>query len=220
MATKRVLWSESGGYCQDPKCATVLFANDSNIDFAEMAHIVAATTNGPRDMPVVTLSATERAHHSNIAVLCANCHTIVDKDPDSYPVAVIRQWKARHQKNLKIAFGTPEFATRKEARAYIKPLLDENRTIHALYGPKEGVFSEERAGLWRRHVVASVIANNAAVSRALKQNRNLLHDDEREIADQFAIHVDEFEARHLLHDWSAETLRFPHGMDKLFEGDA
>ncbi len=42
--TKRRLWAESGGYCQRPECPNYLFSDESGVDFAEMAHIVAATT--------------------------------------------------------------------------------------------------------------------------------------------------------------------------------
>lgn len=196
--TKRMLWSESGGYCQRPQCAEFLFADDGDVDFAEMAHIVAATTGGPRDVPVIHLSDEERAHHSNIAVLCANCHTVVDKDPDDHPIVLMRQWKTRHQDKLRQAFGTPEFESRAQARAHVEPLLAQNRAVFDTYGPRQDDFSEERAALWRRHAVQTVVPNNAAVLRAVRQNRGLLSPAERDAADLFAIHVGELEARHVL----------------------
>jgi hypothetical protein len=217
--TKRRLWSESGGYCQRPACAEFLFSDVGDVDFAQMAHIVAATTGGPRDVPVIALSDEERAHHSNIAVLCANCHTIVDKAPDNFPVALMREWKARHQEKLREALGTPEFETRGQARDYVDALLAQNRTIFNIYGPREGDFSEGRAALWRRHAVQVVVPNNAAVLRAVKQNRGLLSAAEREVADLFAIHALEFEARQVLGEWAAGSQTFPEGMDTIFEGD-
>lgn len=216
---KRMLWSESGGYCQRPQCAEYLFADDSDVDFAEMAHIVAATTGGPRDAPVIQLSDEERARHSNIAVLCANCHTVVDKDPDNHPVELMRQWKTRHQDKLRQALGTPEFKNRAQARAYVEPLLAQNRTIFDIYGPRQDDFSEERAALWRRHAVQTVVPNNAAVLRAVRQNRGLLSPAERDAADRFAIHVGEFEARHVLGEWPAGSQMFPNGMGTIFQGD-
>ena len=36
-----------------------------------MAHIIAATTGGARDVAKKEMSETDRAHHSNIAALCA-----------------------------------------------------------------------------------------------------------------------------------------------------
>ena len=218
--TKRMLWSESGGYCQKPQCAEFLFADDGDVDFAEMAHIVAATTGGPRDVPAIHLSDEERAHHSNIAVLCANCHTVVDKDPDNHPIVLMRQWKTRHQDKLRQAFGTPEFESRAQARAHVEPLLAQNRAVFDTYGPRQDDFSEERAALWRRHAVRTVVPNNAAVLRVVRQNRGLLSPAERDAADLFAIHVGELEARHVLGEWPAGTQRFPDGMATIFEGNA
>lgn len=219
MPTKRVLWSESGGYCQNPACAVLLFDGGSDVDFGELAHIVAATSGGPRDVLVAELSAERRAHHDNVVLLCANCHTVVDKAPERYPAEQMRQWKARHREKLKTAFGTPKFATRVEARAHVELLLAANRVVHRRYGPVDDEFSEERAALWRRHVIGTVIGNNAAVDRVLRVNRDLLTSAERDVVDLFAVHVREFEARHLLGDWSAGTLRFPKMMDRLFEED-
>jgi hypothetical protein len=217
--TKRVLWSESGGYCQNPACAVRLFDGDSDVDFGELAHIVAATSGGPRDVPVVDLSAEQRAHHDNVVLLCANCHTAADKDPERYPAELMRQWKAGHRKKLEAAFGTPKFAARAEAHAYVEPLLAANHVVHRRYGPVDDEFSEERATLWRRHVLGTMIGNNATVNRVLQVNRELLTPAERNVADLFAVHIREFEARHLLGDWSAGTLVFPEGMDQLFKED-
>lgn len=217
--TKRRLWSESGGYCQNPACGTFLFEGDADVDFAEMAHVVAATSGGPRDLSADELSEEKRAHHANIAVLCANCHAVVDKDPASYPITTMHQWKARHQEKLKLVFGTPEFESRRQARNYVEALLARNHTIFDLYGPREDDFSEERAAQWQRHAVQTVVPNNAAILRFLTQNRGLLRPDERATADLFAVHVTAFEARHILGDWSVGSLRFPGGMAAIFEGD-
>jgi hypothetical protein len=215
--TKQVLWGESGGHCQNPICGVYLFQPDAKINFAEMAHIIAATTGGPRDLPASVMSEKQRAHDSNLAVLCASCHTKVDKAPASYPESMMRQWKAKHQERLLQMFGTPEFTNRGHARDFVAPLLAQNRTIFNLYGPVRGDFSDERALQWRRHVRETVVPNNAAIDRALKQNRKLLLPKEQETADRFAVHRAEFEARHVLGDWSAGSQTFPSGMDALFE---
>ncbi|MFG2045752.1 HNH endonuclease [Dactylosporangium sp. NPDC048998] len=219
-STKRRLWSEAGGYCTNPECEVVLFDDNADVDFAEMAHIIAASTGGPRDVAVSQLSPEARAHHSNVVVLCANCHRKVDKAPDVYPIELLQQWKVRHQESLQRAFGTPEFKTRDACRAFITPLLEENRVIFIQYGPVAGNFSEARATQWRRHVVSTIVPNNATIGRVLKQNRSLLGPQERRIADLFALHVMEFAARHLFRDWGAESTRFPDGMGSILTGEA
>ena len=217
--TKRRLWAESGGYCQRPECANFLFPDDGDIDFAEMAHIVAATTGGARDAPKQEMSAADRAHHSNIAVLCANCHTMVDKDQDNYPVELMRAWKGRHRDAIEQVLGTPRFEVRPAARAYVEPLLAENRTIFEAYGPIDNDFSEERARLWRTHAIRRLVPNNAKLARALAANRHLLTPQERDIADRFTLHQDEFAARHVLHDYAAGTSRFPGGMNDILKDE-
>jgi hypothetical protein len=99
-------------------------------------------------------------------------------------------------------------------------MLDANRTIFDRYGPISGEFSEARARQWHRHVIATIVPNNAAIGRALKQNRMLLGPQERRVADIFEIHAMEFAARHLLNDWTAGSARFPESMGSILEGKA
>lgn len=215
--TKRRLWAESGGYCQRPECANYLFADDSDADFAEMAHIVAATTGGARDVTKKEMSETDRASHLNVTVLCANCHTVVDKDPDNYPVELMRDWKARHQRALEQALGTPRFGDRSSARAYVEPRLADNHTVFLTYGPVEDDFSEDRACQWGQLAVHRLVPNNAEIARVLRVNRHLLTPEEKATADRFSLHQEQFAARHVLHDYSAKATLYPEGMDDLFK---
>jgi hypothetical protein len=217
---KRRLWSESGGYCQNPSCGRYLFAEGSDVNFAEMAHIIPASTGGPRDVPVEELPARERARHENIVVLCATCHTIVDKDPTSYHAGLMREWKQRHQDALERAFGTPTYASRPEARARIVPLLGTNRLVHRNYGPTPGEFSDTTSAQWRRHVRTTILPNNREIVRVLEVNRHLLTPDELDTLEEFALHVRELEYRHLLNDWTAGSSRFPEGVSSILKDEA
>lgn len=218
--TKRRLWAESGGYCQRPECANYLFPDEGDVDFAEMAHIIAATTGGARDVAKKEMPETDRAHHSNIAVLCANCHTVVDKNPDNFPIELMRDWKARHQRALEQALGTPRFKDRSSARAYVEPRLADNHTVFLGYGPMEDDFSEDRAHQWRQLAVSRLVPNNAEVARMLRVNRHLLTPSERVTADRFSLHQEQFAARHVLHDYSANASLYPEGMDDILKDDS
>lgn len=217
--TKRRLWSESGGYCQNPSCARFLFTDESDVDFAEMAHIIPASIGGPRDIPALELSEQERAHHSNVVVLCSTCHTIADKDPESYPAELMAQWKNRHRDILQRTLGTPSYSRREDARQHIAPLLAANRLIHVRYGPKPGEFSDTTAEQWHRHLHATVLPNNRTILRILEKNRNLLRVDEQDTLDLFALHVRELEYRHLLNDWAAGSARFPNNLNSILDDD-
>lgn len=217
-ATKRRLWAESSGYCQNPECGLYLFQND-DVDFAEMAHIIAATRGGPRDGSSQEMTDVDRAHHTNIAVLCANCHTLVDKSPEKFPADQIRHWKARHIDAQQRAFGTPVFSTRNPARSYIEPLLQENRSIVSSYGPADDSISAEHAQSWRHHATRTIIPNNQKIDRVLRANRALLTTQEQQTADAFSIHQVEFALRHLLGDYDAGMSRFPNRMDNILIGE-
>ncbi len=145
-----------------------------------MAHIIAATTGGARDVAKKDMSECDRASHSNIAVLCANCHTFVDKDPNSYPTELMHAWKARHQQALEQALSTPNFKDRSSARAYIESRLADNRAVFLTYGAVEDDFSEERAHQRSQLAVKRLVPNNAEVTRALRKNRHLFTPDDLE----------------------------------------
>lgn len=217
--SKRRLWSESGGYCQNPSCARDLFADGSDVDFAEMAHIIPASSGGPRDIPHDQLSAQDRAHHKNVVLLCANCHTIVDKDPGTFPAELMRDWKQDRKALLERTLGTPKYANRQQAREHIAPLMEQNGVIHRRYAPTPGVFSDATAERWHRHMVATVLPNNRAILRILERNQDLLTSEERGTLALFSLHVRELAYRHLLNDWTAGATRFPERLTSILDPD-
>ena len=73
-------------------------ASDRHSHFAEMAHIFAATDGGPRAK--VEMSESDRANFNNLLLLCANCHTIIDKEPQTYTDELITAWKRDHKSKL------------------------------------------------------------------------------------------------------------------------
>jgi hypothetical protein len=101
--TQRRLFAASAGYCQNPGCANELFidAAGKSIHIAEMAHVFAANDGGPRAIP--HLSAEERGAFANLVMLCANCHTKVDKAPEAFPDAMMLRWKRDHAYRLRWA---------------------------------------------------------------------------------------------------------------------
>jgi len=79
------LFAASAGYCQNPACHRPLFVSvgTDRIHIAEMAHILAASNQGPR--AVNTMSAAYRGSFDNLILLCANCHIVIDKAPTNFP---------------------------------------------------------------------------------------------------------------------------------------
>jgi len=216
-AAKDRLWSESGGHCQNPQCRADLHGFASQIHVRELAHIIPASVDGPRGAEAPELTSDERTLPENILVLCPTCHTVIDKAPDKYPADVLRGWKRASQDARARAFGTPLFASRAEARQHVEVLLAANRAVFELYGPREGVFDDDRADQWHRHVKSTIIPNNGELLRLLRTNQRLLTGSERATMSVFAVHVRELEDRHVAGDWTPGSTRFPPAMESILE---
>ena len=69
--------------------------DDDHAYIGEIAHIVADSRQGPRgDSP---LTDEERDRHENLVLLCRVCHKVVDSQPLTYSVSVLRAIKADHE---------------------------------------------------------------------------------------------------------------------------
>lgn len=70
--TKLRLFADSGGYCQRPDCSNRLFVDTktTNVHLAEMAHIIAAGSDGPRADGSFTDE--QKGSYENLLLLCAN----------------------------------------------------------------------------------------------------------------------------------------------------
>ena len=140
-----------------------------------MAHIIAAKDGGPRSNP--ELSREERGAFENLVVLCANCHTMVDKAPDAFPDSMILGWKREHANKLQGLFGAVRFDDRTAARQVVAPLLAENLAIFQQYGPHIEAASNPESGAaeqWKRKMLTRILPNNRRVLAVLDANRHLL----------------------------------------------
>src|SRR4051812_47102078 len=94
-----LLWARGAGMCSHPDCKKRLVvkstAKDEASTIGEAAHIVARMGGGPRGRTDMT--AEELDHYGNLILLCANHHTMVDGQPETYNVEVLRGWKAEHE---------------------------------------------------------------------------------------------------------------------------
>ena len=92
---KQVLRDRVGGFCSNPQCraSTTGPHTDSGkrLSIGKAAHITAAAPGGPRYNP--NLSPDQRSSAENGIWLCSNCADLIDKDPASYPIEVLINWK-------------------------------------------------------------------------------------------------------------------------------
>ncbi len=95
----KILCMRSGGICAYSGCGRSLVRPETEQDgavvVANVAHIVADSRQGPRgDAP---LTEAERNKYPNLILLCPDHHAIVDAQPMTYSVPVLRQMKADHE---------------------------------------------------------------------------------------------------------------------------
>lgn len=218
--TKRRLFAASAGYCQNPGCSSELFVDtaDKAIHIAEMAHIFAANDDGPR--PNSELRKEERGAFENLIMLCANCHTIVDKAPDAFPDKMILKWKREHKNKLQGLFGAVTFETRVSARQALDPILAENHTIFKQYGPHVDAANNPESGAaeqWKRKMLTRILPNSRRMLVILDTNLNLLDSNERVTLEQFRQHIDDLESFHI-EGINMDASRFPSDLVNILEG--
>jgi hypothetical protein len=94
-----MLWAKAAGMCAHPDCRQRLVlaatAKDEAAKIGEVAHIVARRKDGPRGEFEIPPEVLHR--YDNLVLLCANHHTMVDAQPETYPVDTLRMWKAEHE---------------------------------------------------------------------------------------------------------------------------
>lgn len=94
---RRALYVLSRGRCYAPVCTelVVVIEGEEAVFVGEVAHIVAATTDGPRGSE----SVPNREAFSNLLLLCGRHHKIVDNvhTRHRYPSAELRRWKKQRE---------------------------------------------------------------------------------------------------------------------------
>lgn len=112
-ASKRV-----NGLCSRPECRHPTFGPHTDLtkstNVGEAAHIEAAGANGPRANP--QMMPEECASISNAIWLCVRCARLIDKDPDRFPVELLRGWKIQAEAASRAGLEFPSAAPTKRKR--------------------------------------------------------------------------------------------------------
>jgi hypothetical protein len=103
----KALIANSGGVCAFPGCNQRFVEPGNDLDDAaflgEMAHIVGDSHQGPRgDFP---MSDDDRDKHTNLVLLCGDHHKVIDSQPRTYSVSVLRRMKEDHEGRIRRATG-------------------------------------------------------------------------------------------------------------------
>ncbi|MCZ7647987.1 MAG: hypothetical protein M5U26_22470 [Planctomycetota bacterium] len=103
----KTLLASSGGVCAFPGCPKRLVepptAQDEVAFLGVMAHIVGDSRQGPRGNS--PMSDEERDKHTNLLLLCGDHHKVVDAQPRTYSVPVLRRMKEDHETHIRKVTG-------------------------------------------------------------------------------------------------------------------
>ncbi|MGA2440420.1 MAG: HNH endonuclease [Tepidisphaeraceae bacterium] len=122
----KILWSRAAGRCSFPDCNRKLSEDkqsaSESFPLGEQAHIVAEEDSGPRGQSNLTLE--ERNSYSNLVLMCPTHHTLVDKNPEDYPVERLHLIKSQHEIRIERTTATAQDAKRTAADAIYTTLID------------------------------------------------------------------------------------------------
>ncbi|GAB3360008.1 HNH endonuclease [Amycolatopsis echigonensis] len=210
------------GWCYRPECTTGslwhVLEDKTAVKLAEVAHIVAASSDGPR----ADSGAQEEvlASFDNLLLLCPNCHTIVDKAHASFPVELMQEWKRSHEARVRGVLEIKRFSTRGELNVAIYSLLLDNRAIWRQYGPDSAsgqLIITDVSDVWRSKVFTEIIPNNLKIVKLLEANSDHLAPNELDVVAQFRLHAAALEERHLSGVINQAAPRFPDAFDSVFK---
>ena len=109
------LWVKAGASCEFRGCSEYLYKDGLTLreaNYADVAHIVAASKNGPRgDFP---LPLSDRNKCDNLFLACKKHHKLIDskEHENEYPVELLRQFKNEHEERVRRVIGMlPEHKT-------------------------------------------------------------------------------------------------------------
>jgi len=95
-----LLFTRAGGRCEFDGCQRYLFEHHVTFDegnFAEFAHMVAFSVNGPRGFE----QRPQDVHDlDNLMLLCPTCHKLIDDNPDKYGLATLMGYKKSHEDQI------------------------------------------------------------------------------------------------------------------------
>lgn len=134
--TRKVLWSLSANSCA--RCSASLVhtpdaAGDPHAVVGQECHIVARAPGGPRGLENVD----EIDGHSNLILLCANCHAIVDAQPTAFPPEELRRIKRMHEEQVakRNKIPIPNVSLRGRGQPLSLALMQSGDRLLSLLGP-------------------------------------------------------------------------------------
>lgn len=99
-----MLWGKAAGRCEF--CNKPLYQHEvtqDELNLGEAAHIVGQGEQGPRSWMVYPLEEGKINDLSNLMLLCFQDHTLIDNNPESYPIEKLKKMKQIHEDKVRLA---------------------------------------------------------------------------------------------------------------------
>lgn len=97
----KLLWGKAANRCSIKSCRRPLTAEEEeanpNILVGEMAHIVGEKNSKDSARGLSSLPLKERNQYSNLILLCATHHTVIDKDEATWTIEKLHAMKREHE---------------------------------------------------------------------------------------------------------------------------
>jgi len=108
---KRLVWTRSAGHCE--LCGTDLtrdFRVGADMQWGEVAHIMPASTKGPRaESGHDAKAASELTNDpANLMLLCPGCHDKADRDAEGYPKSDMTGLHLAYLERIRLAATVPD----------------------------------------------------------------------------------------------------------------
>jgi hypothetical protein len=121
--TMKRLFAVSGNRCAFPNCQASI-ADEKGTIIGRVCHIEADSPGGPRYNSVQ--SDDERQGFENLILICANHHTVIDDDSESYTVASLKKIKADHEQK----YANGEEPTNEVVDKLLQTITNKDRIIY------------------------------------------------------------------------------------------
>ena len=98
---QKILWATAAGRCSIADCRvklTLVKSEESKaVTFGEMCHIIGEKNSKKSPRGISKLPLKLRNKYSNLILLCAHHHRIIDKNIEDYPVEILHSIKTEHE---------------------------------------------------------------------------------------------------------------------------
>ncbi len=104
-----MLWGRAAGRCEFAGCNKILYRDTYSmkpLNLADRAHIVARKVSAARGD--AEKSAELVANPGNVMLLCKDCHKRIDTNENDFPIELLLDMKAKHERRIELQTGFTE----------------------------------------------------------------------------------------------------------------